>query len=47
MFGSDVANTSFIYPLAFYLDSLLHQDKITDEVYIKVCRGNAEKLLGI
>lgn len=47
MFGSDVCNTNFIYPLAFYLDSLLHQDKISDEVYIKVCRGNAEKLLGI
>lgn len=47
MFGSDVVNTDFIYPLAFYLDSLLHQDKITDEVYIKVCRSNAEKLLGI
>lgn len=47
MFGSDVCSTNFIYPLAFYLDSLLHQDKISDQVYIKVCRGNAEKLLGI
>ncbi len=47
MFGSDVASADFIYPLAFYLDSLLHQDKISDEVYIKVCRGNAEKLLGL
>ncbi len=47
MFGSDVCNTNFIYPLGFYLDSLLHQDKISDEVYVKVCRGNAEKLLGI
>lgn len=47
MFGSDVANSTFIYPLSFYLDSLLHQDKISDEVYRKVCRGNAEKLLKI
>lgn len=47
MFGSDVCNTELIYPLAFYLDSLLHQDKISDEVYVKVCRGNAERLLGI
>ena len=47
MFGSDICSTEFIYPLAAYLDSLLHQDKITDEVYVKVCRGNAEKLLGI
>lgn len=47
MFGSDVTNADFIYPLAFYLDSLLHQDKISDEVYMKICRGNAEKLLRI
>lgn len=47
MFGSDVTSPNFIYPMSFYLDSLLHQDKISDEVYIKVCRGNAEKLLGI
>lgn len=47
LFGSDVVNANFIYPLGFYLDSLLHQDKISDEVYIKVCRSNAEKLLGI
>lgn len=47
MFGSDIANSTFIYPLAFYLDSLLHQDKISDEIYIKICRGNAEKLLKI
>ena len=47
MFGSDIVNGDFIYPLASYLDSLLHQDKISDEVYIKVCRGTAEKLLGI
>lgn len=47
MFGSDVTSANFIYPVAFYLDSLLHQDKISDEVYVKVCRGNAEKLLGI
>ena len=47
LFGSDIANTGFIYPLAFYLDSLLHQGKISEEVYVKVCRGNAERVLGI
>lgn len=47
MFGSDVGSANFIYPLAFYLDSLLHQDKISDEVYKKVCRENAQRLLGI
>ena len=47
MYGSDVANTNFIYPLAFYLDSLLHQMKISEEVYAKVVSGNAKKLLGL
>lgn len=47
MFGSDICNTTFIYPLSSYLDSLLHQLKISEEVYTKVCRTNAEKLLGI
>ena len=47
MFGSDVASPNFIYPLSFYLDSLLHQDKISDQVYSKICRGNAESLLEI
>lgn len=47
LFGSDIANTEFIYPLAFYLDSLLHQLKISEEVYMKICRTNAQKLLGI
>lgn len=47
MFGSDVGSTDFIYPLAFYLDSLLHQGKISETVYEKVCRKNAERLLGI
>jgi len=47
MYGSDVANTNFVYPLAFYLDSLLHQMKISPEVYEKVVSGNAKKLLGL
>ncbi len=47
MFGTDICNTEFIYPLSSYLDSLLHQFKISEEVYTKVCRANAQKLLGI
>lgn len=47
MYGSDICNTEFIYPLSSYLDSLLHQLKISEEVYTKICRTNAERLLGI
>lgn len=47
IFGSDIANAEFIYPLAFYLDSLLHQLKISEEVYEKICYTNAKKILGI
>ena len=47
MFGTDICNTEFIYPLGSYLDSLLHQLKISEEVYSKVCRLNAQKLLGL
>lgn len=47
MFGTDICNTDFIYPLSSYLDSLLHQLKISEEIYTKVCHTNACKLLGI
>ena len=47
MYGSDIVSTNFVYPLGFYLDSLLHQLKISEEVYEKVCSGNAKKLLGL
>ena len=47
LYGSDVGSTEFIYPMAFYLDSLLHQLKISEEVYVKVCSANAKKLLGL
>ena len=33
LFGTDICNTDFIYPLGSYLDSLLHQLKISEEVY--------------
>jgi predicted TIM-barrel fold metal-dependent hydrolase len=47
MYGSDVCSIDFVYPLGFYLDSLLHQFKISEEVYAKVCNTNAKKLLGL
>ncbi len=47
LYGSDVGSLNFIYPLNFYLDSLLHQFKISEEVYTKVCNTNAKKLLGL
>ena len=47
LFGSDICNTDFIYPLASYLDSLLHQFKISEEVYEKICKTNMEKVFGL
>ena len=47
LFGTDITNTNFIYPLSSYLDSLLHQLKISEKVYTKICNTNAKKLLGI
>ena len=44
-YGSDIGSSDFVYPLSFYLDSLLHQKKISGEAYYKICRGNAEKIL--
>ena len=37
----------FIQRESSYLDSLLHQLKISEEIYTKVCQTNARKLLGI
>lgn len=47
MFGTDMANTNFIYPLCFYLKSLVHQDKLPERVFEKIGFQTAEKLLGI
>ena len=44
MFGTDMVNANLIYPLGFWLDSLLHQGKLDQQVYGKICRGNAEKV---
>lgn len=47
LFGTDIASTDLVYPLGFYLDSLLHQLKIDASVYEKVCNLNAKNLLGL
>ena len=47
MYGSDTGNADFHYPMGAYLDSLLHQQKLSEEAYEKICRRNAEKLLKI
>ena len=47
MFGTDMANTTFIYPLCFYLKALVRQGKLSREVFEKIGHANAEKLLGV
>ncbi len=47
MYGSDTATAYFHYPMGAYLDSLLHQLKLSPEVYTKICRTNAQRILGI
>jgi len=47
LFGTDTMSKEFIYPLGQWLDSLLHQNKISETVYRKICRENTEKLFHI
>jgi len=47
MYGSDTPSAYFHYPLGAYLDSLLHQLKMSPEVYTKICCTNAKRILGI
>lgn len=41
------ATDTLIFPLGAWLDSLSHQEKLSDDAYFKICRGNAVKLLGL
>lgn len=47
MFGSDLVNLDVEYPLANMLDYYLLAQKISEEVYVKVCSANASRLLGL
>ena len=48
-YGCDIcgANTGFAYKLRDFLDQLVADRMISGEVFYKICRGNAEKLLGL
>ncbi len=49
MYGCDISSTSAQHPFVFgeFLDGLLESGTISAEVYRKICRENAEKLLGL
>lgn len=49
LYGCDICCAGQEYPFAFrdFLDGLREKGKITEGTYFKVCRGNAERLLGI
>lgn len=46
MFGSDMTNTEMEFPLGRWLDEKLAEGKLSQEVYDKICRGNAERIFG-
>lgn len=47
MFGSDMTNTEMEFPLGRYLDKILAEGKISQQVYNKVCFENAARILGV
>ncbi len=47
LFGTDMVNTEMVFPLSSYLDQCLATNKLSAEVYEKICEGNAVKLLKI
>jgi len=47
MFGTDICAPHNFFPLSGWLDESLMNGCISQENYIKICRGNAERLLGI
>lgn len=44
MYGTDMVNSSFIYPLGQWLDIMVRQRRISEVVYLKICRENAERI---
>ena len=46
-YGTDLLNTEFVFPLGQMLDFWLLSGKISETVYRKICRENAEKLFGL
>ena len=47
LYGTDILNTEFVFPLGQVLDYYLLSGKIDELVYRKICRENAQKLLNI
>ena len=47
MFGTDMVNCDMVFPLGAWLDEKLKEEKISKEVYEKVCWKNAKKVFGI
>jgi hypothetical protein len=47
MFGTDMCNTDMEFPLGKWLDRMLHEGKLSQAIYDKVCFANAKALLGI
>ncbi|MBQ3141876.1 MAG: amidohydrolase family protein [Clostridia bacterium] len=46
-FGTDICDPRNDYRLTFWLDEMLQQGRIRESTYRKICRENAEKLLGL
>ena len=49
MYGCDITLEESAYPYTFsgFLDGLVEDNKISEDTYLKICRDNAAKLLGI
>lgn len=47
LFGTDMANTDQVFPLAAYLDSCLAEGSLSQAAYDKICETNALKLLSL
>jgi len=47
MFGTDICSPNNFFPLSGWLDESLMNGCISQENYIKISRGNAERLLGL
>ena len=47
MFGSDIVNLDMIFPIGQMLDYYLISGRLEEEAYVKICSGNAARLLGL
>ena len=47
LFGTDICQPHNFFPLSGWLDESVMNGSISQENYIKICRGNALKLLGL